>query len=103
MVAASLTLQFLGMIFAVCVFTSAVCTLPLSLHNQESNNGFYALVEGLLDDVFRFGSLVPRVASHLDQPDYLTDVEEIEDLSDMREDILTRVSSAITQVCTYVI
>jgi len=99
-VAATLKLLFLGIPVAVCVFTSAVCTLPLSLHNQESNNGFYALVEGLLDDVFRFGSLMPRVASHLDQPDYLTDVEEIEDLSDMREDVLTRVSSAITQVCT---
>ena len=90
-------LQFPELIIAVCMFISA---LPLPPNNQESSHGFYALVEGLLDDVFRFGSLVPRVASHLDQPDYHGDVEEIADLSDIREDVLTRVSSAITQVCT---
>ena len=39
-----------------------------------------------------------HVASHYEQPDYLTDVEEIGELSEMKEDILNRVSSAITQV-----
>jgi len=39
-----------------------------------------------------------HVASHYEQPDYLTDVEEIAELSEMKEDILNRISSAITQV-----
>ena len=55
-------------------------------------------ITGLLDDIFRFGSLVPRVAKHNDQPDYLNDVEEIVELSDQRDEVLTRVSSAISQV-----
>ena len=53
---------------------------------------------GLLDDIFRVGSLVPHVAEHTDQPDYLSDVEEMEELSDQRDDLLQRVSNAITQV-----
>ncbi len=53
---------------------------------------------GLLDDVFQFGSLVPRVARHREQPDYLLDVEEVVYLSDQREEILARVSSALGQV-----
>ena len=44
-----------------------------------------------------------HVASHYEQPNYLTDVEEIAELSEMKEDILNRVSSAITQVCMCVI
>ena len=71
----------------------------LLMHSQESTDGFYVLVESLLDDIFRFASLMSHVASHYEQPDYLTDVEEIAELSEMKEDILNRVSNAITQVC----
>ena len=44
---------------------------------QDATDGFYALVESLLDDVFNFASLVPRVAKHKDLSDYLSDVEEV--------------------------
>ena len=44
---------------------------------QEDTDGFYALVESLLDDVFRFASLVPRVAKHKEPTDYHSDVEEV--------------------------
>ena len=44
---------------------------------QEVTDGFCALVESLLDDVFNFASLVPRVAKHKDQPHYHSDVEEV--------------------------
>jgi hypothetical protein len=44
---------------------------------QDATDGFYALVESLLDDVFNFASLVPRVAKHKEQTDYHTDVEEV--------------------------
>ena len=44
---------------------------------QDAGDGFYALVESLLDDVFNFASLVPRVAKHKEQTDYHTDVEEV--------------------------
>ncbi len=64
---------------------------------QEDSNGFIGLVDGILEDVFNFATLIPRVA-HLDMPDYLEDVEEMEELSDMREEILRRVNLAITKV-----
>ena len=45
--------------------------------DPDANDGFYALVESLLDDIFNFASLVPRVAKHKEFTDYLTDVEEV--------------------------
>lgn len=68
---------------------------------QDSSDGFFCLVEGLLDDVFCVSSLVRRVASHSQTGDYQTDVEDRVDLSDTREEILNRVSNVITQVRTY--
>ncbi len=56
---------------------------------------------GFLDDIFQFAALVPHLASHKEQPDYLAEVEEVAELSDMREEVLTRVSTALSQVCTY--
>ena len=47
---------------------------------QDATDGFYALVEGLLEDVFNFASLVPRVAKHKELSDYLSDVEEVRDM-----------------------
>ena len=44
---------------------------------QDSPGSFYALVESLLDDVFNFATLVPRVAAHNGMPDYHSDVEEV--------------------------
>ena len=45
--------------------------------DQEADDGFYALVESLLDDTFNVASLVPRVAKHKEFTDYLSDVEEV--------------------------
>ena len=44
---------------------------------QDSPGSFYALVDSILDEVFEFATLVPRVAAHKDMPNYLTDVEEV--------------------------
>ena len=61
------------------------------------------LVESLLNDILCFGTLMSHVASHYEQPHYLTDVGEIAELSEMKEDILIRVSNAITQVYRIVV
>lgn len=45
--------------------------------DPDTNDGFYELVESLLDDIFNFASLVPHVAKHKELTDYLTDVEEV--------------------------
>ena len=56
------------------------------------------MVESLLDDVFKVGSLVSRVASHKSQENYLAEMEDIMELSDAREEFLSQVSTATTQV-----
>ena len=54
---------------------------------QESPDGFYALVEGLLDEIFHFASLVPRIAKHNELPDYQADVEEVRLYSLVRQQL----------------
>lgn len=62
---------------------------------QEDPNGFIALVEDLIEEILHCASLVPRVATHKEMENYLVDVEEIGELLDQREEILTRVSNGI--------
>lgn len=38
--------------------------------DQESPDGFFMLMEGVIEDVFRVSTLVPRVARHSGQEDY---------------------------------
>lgn len=45
--------------------------------DQDAPNGFYNMVDSLLDDVYQFASLVPRVATHLDAQDYRVDLDEV--------------------------
>lgn len=45
--------------------------------DQDSPDSFYVLVESLLSDVFKFASLMPRVAKHGGSSDYLSDVEDV--------------------------
>ena len=73
-------------------------TLPYTLCLQTDPNGFAAIVESLLDDIFKFATLMPRVASHLNRPDYLQEVDDILELAELREDILRRVDAVINQV-----
>lgn len=55
-------------------------------------------MEGLLDDIYKFASLVPRVAKHSNRTDYLSEVEEIIELAEIRDEILRRVDAVIHQV-----
>ena len=54
-------------------------------------------MDSILEDIFNFATLILRVA-RMEVPDYLEDVEEMDELSDIRDDILRRVSLAITKV-----
>ena len=85
--------------------------------DQDAAEGFFNMVDSLLDDVFHFGSLVPRVATHLEANDYRVDLDEVRknyplspstlsvlqiaELSDMREEIMSRVQAAIEQAEAY--
>ena len=45
--------------------------------DQEATNGFCSMVDSLVDDMFQFASLVPRVAAHLEAQDYRKDLDEV--------------------------
>ena len=67
----------------------------------DSPDGFAALVEGVVEDVFNMATLIPRVASHLEATDYVKDMEEIVDLSDKKEEIANCVSLVVDQASKY--
>ena len=51
-----------------------------------------------MDDIFKFATLVPRVASHTSLPHYLGEVEDIVELSEIKEELIRRVDLVISQV-----
>ena len=55
-------------------------------------------MEGLLEDIFKFATLMPRVATNTKRPDYLQEVDDIMELAEIREEVLRRVDVAINQV-----
>lgn len=65
-----------------------------SLEPDEPDS-FFALIEELLDDIFHVASLVSRVAAHRDMTDYLSEVEELAELLDMREEVMARATAAV--------
>ncbi|KAL2077982.1 hypothetical protein ACEWY4_025667 [Coilia grayii] len=62
-------------------------------------DGFYDLVEGLVNDVYRISSLVPRLAEHSTFPHYQADMEDMADLADMRQLLTERVQAVTARCC----
>ena len=58
--------------------------------DPDSSDGFLFIFEGLVDDIFKVASLVPRVATHKGPDDYLSDVEELAELLDLKEELMSR-------------
>uniref|UniRef100_A0A803YDF7 Dynein axonemal heavy chain 9 n=1 Tax=Meleagris gallopavo TaxID=9103 RepID=A0A803YDF7_MELGA len=62
-----------------------------------TNDGFYDMVESLLNDIYRISSLVPRLAGHSGFPHY----QDMADLADVRHDLMGRVQAAMAACCEY--
>lgn len=69
--------------------------------NYGDSDGFYELIEGLLGNVYKQGSLIERVAKHLSQENYQHDLEQKTDLSDAKQDVMERVNSIMTKANEY--
>lgn len=65
-----------------------------SLEHDEPGS-FMLLIEELVDGMFQFASLVPRVATHKEAKNYLSEVEELTELVDLREEVIHRATSAV--------
>ncbi|KAM6469113.1 dynein axonemal heavy chain 9 [Liasis olivaceus] len=66
-----------------------------------AGDGFYDIVEGLVNEIYRVSSLVPRLADHCAFPHYQADMEEMADLADMRQSLMGRVQKMISACCAY--
>ncbi|XP_047143157.1 dynein beta chain, ciliary isoform X1 [Hydra vulgaris] len=62
---------------------------------------FFTIVEEILSDIYSQASLINRLASHYDQPNYQYDIEVLEELSEMRTEILEHVSNVMNKACDY--
>ncbi|XP_076453714.1 LOW QUALITY PROTEIN: dynein beta chain, ciliary-like [Babylonia areolata] len=64
-------------------------------------DGFYDLVDSLIGDVYKQASLIPRLASHSGQEHYQMDLEEMDDLSEMRQELMERVQTIMNKATEY--
>ncbi|XP_053544923.1 dynein axonemal heavy chain 9 [Bombina bombina] len=66
-----------------------------------TSDGLYDVIDGIINDIFRISSLVPRLAEHTDIPHYQADMEDMADLADMRNFLMECVQSMLTTCTEY--
>ncbi|XP_068610643.1 dynein axonemal heavy chain 9 [Brachionichthys hirsutus] len=66
-----------------------------------AGDSFFDLMEGLINDVFRVSSLVPRLAQHSPVPHYQAEMEDMADLADMRHLLMDRVQGVMATCCEF--
>uniref|UniRef100_A0A670JPV6 Dynein axonemal heavy chain 9 n=1 Tax=Podarcis muralis TaxID=64176 RepID=A0A670JPV6_PODMU len=66
-----------------------------------ASDGFYDLVEALVNDIYRVSSLVPRLADHSTFCHYQDDMEEMSELADMRHILMDRIRKMMSTCCDY--
>lgn len=64
-------------------------------------DGFYDLVDGLVGDVYKQASLIRRLAAHSGQEHYQPDLEDMEELSEMRQELMDRIQNIMNKACEY--
>ncbi|XP_067860662.1 dynein axonemal heavy chain 17-like [Heptranchias perlo] len=65
------------------------------------NSEFYNLMDNLMNDVYKLVGLVPRLAKHSTRKKYQIDLEEMTDLAEMREEIMSQVINIMKQAEEY--
>ncbi|XP_063312141.1 dynein axonemal heavy chain 9 [Pelobates fuscus] len=66
-----------------------------------ASDGLYDIIEGLINDIYRISSLVPRLAEHSTFPHYQADMEDMADLADMRNFLMECVQTMMTRCSEY--
>lgn len=65
--------------------------------NYSDTDGFYEMIEANIGHVYSQGSLIPRIAGHLEQKDYQSDLENKNELTEMKNEFLERVMNILTK------
>ncbi|XP_063817028.1 dynein axonemal heavy chain 9 isoform X3 [Pseudophryne corroboree] len=66
-----------------------------------SSDGLYDIIEGLINDIYRISSLVPRLSQNNTFPNYQADMEDMVDLADMRNFLMESVQNMMTTCSEY--
>ncbi|XP_032899964.1 dynein heavy chain 9, axonemal isoform X2 [Amblyraja radiata] len=66
-----------------------------------SSGSFHDMIDGLINDIFKISSLVPRLAEHTNYPHYQADMEDMADLADMRQHLMDNVQHVMAKCCGY--
>ncbi|NXB29063.1 DYH9 protein, partial [Eulacestoma nigropectus] len=66
-----------------------------------TSDGFCDMVESLLNGIYRISSLVPRLAAHSGFCHYQADLEDMSDLSGMRQELLSRAQAVVGACCEH--
>ncbi|XP_075778342.1 dynein axonemal heavy chain 11 isoform X4 [Pelodiscus sinensis] len=69
--------------------------------DKEAGDGFYDLVEELLSNIFKISAQVKRVAAHLEVDSYQSDMDNMLELSEIRQEIMDRVANVIEKALNY--
>ncbi|XP_013068368.2 dynein beta chain, ciliary [Biomphalaria glabrata] len=64
-------------------------------------DGFYDGIDGLVGDVYKQASLIPRLAEHSGQQHYQPDLEDMEELNEMRQELMDRVQNIMNKAMEY--
>ncbi|KAG8542256.1 hypothetical protein GDO81_027097, partial [Engystomops pustulosus] len=65
------------------------------------SDGLYDMIEGLINDIYRISSLVPRLSLTSTFPNYQADMEDMADLADMRNILMENVQNIMTTCTEY--
>ncbi|KAG8443036.1 hypothetical protein GDO86_011741 [Hymenochirus boettgeri] len=68
---------------------------------MEDGDGLYDLVEEMLSDIFKMSGKVKRIAKHFEAENYQNDMDDMIDLSEMRQQIMKRVTTVISKATDY--
>ncbi|XP_041076181.1 dynein heavy chain 17, axonemal-like [Polyodon spathula] len=107
----STSLQFLASNMGAEVSTAPLFEVHLELGPSDTvfrpalaygvSEGFYDLIEHLTLDVYKTGNLVPRMVKDHPQNNYQQDLEEIGELSEIRDNVMGHVVNAMRQAQEY--
>uniref|UniRef100_A0A3B5KZ49 Dynein, axonemal, heavy chain 11 n=1 Tax=Xiphophorus couchianus TaxID=32473 RepID=A0A3B5KZ49_9TELE len=69
--------------------------------DRDAGDGLYELVEGLIGDIFKSSMYIQRVAGHLSMETYQDIMDDMPDLSNLRQKIMAKVESVLRKMENY--
>ncbi|XP_044152524.1 dynein axonemal heavy chain 9 [Bufo gargarizans] len=66
-----------------------------------TSDGLYDIIEGLINDIYKTSSLVPRLSKTSTFPNYQADMEDMADLADMRNFLMESVQNIMSMCAEY--